>query len=150
MKHIKYYFLGLLLMLNLSVVFAADDAYHAVSQAGENWANAIRNRDPNKIVALYDRHAFLYATFSNMIDTHAGLVNYFTKLVKHDNLNVKFNRQNIRLYGNNIAINSGLYAFSYTEKGQIVTVPGRYTFVYDKTPNGWMIVDHHSSVMPEK
>ena len=44
-----------------------------------------------------------------------------------------------------MAIDSGLYVFD-TIGGQ---VPARYTFVYRKVGNDWLIAEHHSSAMPE-
>lgn len=140
---------GLILLIATSVVFAANASYGSIKQLSDNWEQAITARNPNHITALYDKNAILYATFSNVVDSPAGLLNYFTKLTKHKNLKVKFIKQTIRVYGD-AAINSGLYEFSFTERGKTVTIPGRYTFVYHETPTGWVIIDHHSSVMPEK
>jgi len=50
----------------------------------------------------------------------------------------------------NVAINSGIYTFALTQDGKINRVRARYSFVYQKTDNDWLIVEHHSSFMPEK
>ena len=44
-----------------------------------------------------------------------------------------------------IAVNSGLYNFVTEGK----TINARFSFVYQKHNDGWKIVSHHSSVMPE-
>lgn len=126
----------------------ADHHESSIKQAAVIWANTLSECHPDKLAALYDKGAFLYATFSNMLDTPQGIRSYFTKLCKHKDLRVKFNLQHIRDY-HGVAINSGLYTFSYRENNKTVTVPGRYTFVYLKTREGLMIIDHHSSVLPE-
>lgn len=139
-----------LLMISYSALGIADESYHkqSIIEAGNDWAAAVNARSPQQITSLYDSQAFLYATFQNMLDTEHSIYLYFEKLSKLDNLNVKFLKENIRLYGET-AINSGIYDFSYNENGKRVDVPARYTFVYTLTPKGWMIVDHHSSVLPE-
>ena len=60
---------------------------------------------------------------------------------------VAFGDQLIRVYGNT-AINTGYYTFSYVKDGETKTLSARYSFVYVKRGNRWMIVDHHSSAMP--
>jgi hypothetical protein len=60
---------------------------------------------------------------------------------------VSFSEQLIRVYGN-IAVNTGYYTFSYTEEGEPKTLPARYSLVFVKDGQNWLIVDHHSSAMP--
>ncbi len=36
------------------------------------------------------------------------------------------------------------------EDGQAVKVPARFTFVFVKKSDGWLIVNHHSSENPKK
>jgi hypothetical protein len=50
----------------------------------------------------------------------------------------------------NVAIDSGIYTFALTQNGKINQVRARYSFVYQKINNDWLIVEHHSSFMPEK
>ena len=149
MQYINRAVFGMLLLLVTTFTFAANATVDSIKQLGADWEQAIASRNPSKITALYDKEAFLYATFSNVVDSQAAIMKYFTKLTKHKELKVKFTKQNIRVYGD-AAINSGLYEFSYNEHGKTVKVPGRYTFVYHETPSGWVIIDHHSSVLPEK
>lgn len=152
MLKIKPFLLGSICVFLCSVAFAVPVSYKEIpeiKQVTMQWKLAVDERNPEKIVNLYDEKAFLYATFSNVIEDRAGMMSYFTKLGKHPNLKVVFTRENIRVYGD-VAVNSGLYVFSYVDKGKTVKIPGRYTFVYHNTPKGWMIIDHHSSVLPEK
>jgi len=47
------------------------------------------------------------------------------------------------------ALVSGLYTFRVNEGGAPVVIPARYSFVYEKDDGKWMIVEHHSSKVPE-
>ena len=53
------------------------------------------------------------------------------------------------MLGEDHAIRSGSYTFSFdTEEGRM-SVPARYSFVYSRKQGGdWKIIDHHSSVAP--
>jgi uncharacterized protein (TIGR02246 family) len=124
------------------------DEEAAVKRITNEWAHAINSGEPLKVAALYDNPFILYATFTTKIDTAEALVDYFTKLMTKKNFKVEFNEQNPRAHGAT-ALDSGLYTFSFTdEAGKRVEVAARYTFVYALTPNGWRIVDHHSSELP--
>lgn len=121
----------------------------AVKRVSHEWASRFNAHQPIKVAALYGDSFILYATFSTKIDKPEPLVNYFVNLFKKKDIKVVFNDQNIRVHGGG-AVDSGLYTFSFIDdKGKKVEVPARYTFVYELTPEGWQIVDHHSSVLPE-
>lgn len=139
---------GCILFLYASFAFAQPSA-DSVMQATQQWAKAINARDAQQITSLYDPQAYLYATFQNMLDTQQEIYDYFKKLTAHENLQVNFKRENVRVYGDT-AINSGRYTFTYTEDGKKVRIPARYTFVYTYTSKGWLIVDHHSSILPRE
>ena len=68
---------------------------------------------------------------------------------------VTFETFQTRIFASNTAITSGTYTFHYSSNGTMVGVPARYTFVYlrgvaGEAKNEWKIIDHHSSVDPEK
>lgn len=120
-----------------------------IKHTAHQWANALASREPSQMIELYDNHFYLYATFENEISTQSALLAYFKKLMAKPDLHVQFERENIRIY-DNIAINSGLYTFFYRDSsGKMVKVPARYTFVYKNSLSGWLIIDHHSSVLPK-
>ncbi|MDX2163986.1 MAG: DUF4440 domain-containing protein [Gammaproteobacteria bacterium] len=146
MNHLKKGFLFLALIFFTFSAFAQNAVPIAV--ATQAWAKALSSNNPKKIADLYAPGALLYATFQNQLDSPAAIQGYFTKLMKHPNLAVKFTKQSIRMFSD-AAINSGFYTFSYTDHGKMVSVPARYTFVFAHEPSGWKIVDHHSSVLPE-
>lgn len=122
-----------------------------IAAATSAWREAIDSRDAKRVAALYDPEALLYATFQSRVDNPKDLLSYFKHLAENENLKVKFHRQDIRCFSDEVAINSGLYTFSYTKKnGEPVSIPARYTLVYMKENGTWKIIEHHSSVNPEK
>ncbi|MGL5835964.1 MAG: SgcJ/EcaC family oxidoreductase [Waterburya sp.] len=121
-----------------------------IEALGSDWGTALASGDANQVTALYDGEAVLLATFNDELDTSDEIKNYFIGLTQKPDLQVVFNNQNVRVLDDNTATNSGLYTFSYTENGKTVEVPARYTFLYEKKGESWMIVEHHSSIRPEQ
>jgi uncharacterized protein (TIGR02246 family) len=102
------------------------------------------------VMALYAPDAVLLATVSEQVrDEPQELRDYFNFFTKLSKLAASDYKPTIRVY-ENMAINSGYYTFSFeTAPGVTKQVPARYTFVYQKVNDKWMIVEHHSSVIPE-
>jgi uncharacterized protein (TIGR02246 family) len=121
----------------------------AVEDLGQTWGTALASRDPQQITALYSPEAVLLATFVDELDTEPEILEYFKGLTQREGLNVQFEEQNIRVLDENTLSNSGLYTFSFVENGETVYVPARYTFLYEKQDDQWLIVEHHSSIRPE-
>jgi len=111
------------------------------------WRAALDTGDPDAVVALYAPDGVLVPTFSNRIRTDAaGKRSYFAKLlVRHPYAEI--DEGTLRLYGD-VAIHSGSYTF-YFGAGPLRSASARFTFVYRRFEDGWLIVEHHSSAMPE-
>jgi len=113
------------------------------------WARVFSAASANSIVTLYSPDASLWGTFSSVIRTTSeSISDYFNKIFVFSHRNVVFNDFNIRFYGDT-AISSGLYTFSLVKAGQKLVIPARYSFTYVKKNGRWLIVEHHSSVLPE-
>lgn len=126
-----------------------------VKQLSLTWQGALNSRNESAVAALYDSSALLYATFKTRLTTPAEILAYFAALCAKDDLAVVFENEDIRIFARNVAINSGIYVFSYTSNGVTVNTPARFTFVYLREETGptagqWAIIDHHSSQDPEK
>jgi uncharacterized protein (TIGR02246 family) len=102
------------------------------------------------VLALYAPNAVLLATVSEQIrDEPQELRDYFNFFTKLSKLSASDYKPTIRVY-DDMAINSGYYTFSFeTAPGVTKQVPARYTFVYQKVNDKWVIVEHHSSVIPD-
>jgi hypothetical protein len=101
------------------------------------------------IAALYAPDAILLSTFDpKPLETPAEITSYFHKLTQNPNLKATVQSEKIQTFADDGGEDSGLYTFSYTKDGKEVRVPARFTFVFRRTPAGWLIVSHHSSVVP--
>lgn len=124
----------------------------AVKDAYYQWCNSIAKAhgDANVVTRFYSPNAILLPTLSEkiLINKKDGLNAYFKKLTLLPNIKCTPKKLITRMY-QGTAINSGLYVFSYMQNNKIMTIPARFTFVYTKENNQWLIIKHHSSKMPE-
>jgi len=132
-------------------VFAAESAQAQVVNAYKTWCDAVGKAqgNPKAVVKLYAPNSFLLPTFSAKIlsNAHGELNSYFATFTKKDNFKCTTDKLMTHIYGD-VAVNAGLYTFTYDDAGKIQKVPARFTFVYKQYPQGWLIVSHHSSELP--
>lgn len=150
-RSIVYYVLMLAVGDGASPVWADDkaDVAAAMSLWGDYLAQGT-SEEPGDILSLYAEDGVLWGTISTTRrDDPAAIRDYFVKAYKAlPNLTVMFEDPYIRIYGDT-AVNTGYYTFSYEKGGKIQTLPARYSFTLVKRDDEWLIVDHHSSAMPQ-
>jgi len=114
------------------------------------WVEAFNTRDPKRIVALYAPDAVFWGTTAKTIaTTPESIWAYFKDAGQRPWTRVTIDAQHERVYGDT-AIVSGAYTFSDVRDGVATNMrPARFTFVFRRDGNGWLIVDHHSSRVPE-
>ncbi|RZQ61283.1 SgcJ/EcaC family oxidoreductase [Amycolatopsis suaedae] len=113
------------------------------------WNTALATGDPQRVADLYAPDAVLLPTVSNQVRSdRAGIVDYFTKFLQ-DKPQGTINQEIVGVLDDNTAINTGVYTFDLTKNGQPTQVKARYTYVYERIDGKWLIVNHHSSAMPE-
>lgn len=115
----------------------------------EQWDQSLQTGSPSEVAKNYADDAILVPTVSNKVrHTHPEIEDYFQQFLrlKPDG---RIEEQNIQIYCD-VAVNSGTYTFAVVKDGQPSDVKARFTFVYHKVGDRWLIVDHHSSGMPEK
>lgn len=114
----------------------------------DQWNAALQTGDPDEVVKLYAENAILEPTVSNLVrHDRMEIRDYFVHFLAKGPSG-KIDEANVRIYGG-IAINSGVYTFRF-QSGPVETVQARFTFVYQWIGDGWLIVEHHSSAMPER
>jgi uncharacterized protein (TIGR02246 family) len=79
----------------------------------------------------------------------AGIVDYFTHFLRNKPQG-EIKMSTINLLDLTTAIDTGVYVFTLTQDGKQQQVEARYTFVYELRRGKWLIVNHHSSAMPEQ
>ena len=120
-----------------------------VGAATQVWIDGMNSHNANQVAALYSADAVLWGTRSSTLrDTPIAIQDYF-KLLDTVPLSYKvvLGEQRIRIYGD-IAINTGTYTFSEDRDGKPFIRPARFSLVYRNHGGRWLIVDHHSSVVP--
>ena len=111
------------------------------------WNNALQTGDPDNVAACYAADAILLPTVSAKVrHNHDEIRDYFVHFLSKKPRG-RIIEQTIRIY-DNIAINSGLYTFSLMADGVRADVAARFTFAYQKHEDGWLIIEHHSSILP--
>ncbi|MFF3380695.1 SgcJ/EcaC family oxidoreductase [Streptomyces sp. NPDC002680] len=117
----------------------------------DGWNKSLQTGDPEKVTARYADDAVLLPTVSNKIRTnHAEIEDYFDHFLLNKPVGTK-TKTIINILDNNSAIDTGSYYFILTDPktGEKSRVDARYTYEYEKRGGKWLIVNHHSSMMPE-
>ena len=114
------------------------------SELLQKWTSAIKNGDPKQVTKLYDENGILLGTFSPKERVgHELILEYFESLLKSP-VEVQIVSEHSHVF-ESTAVNSGLYNF--ITNGNIINA--RFSFAYSKNDDGWKIISHHSSVLPE-
>ncbi|SMQ17866.1 conserved hypothetical protein [Streptomyces sp. Ag82_O1-12] len=118
----------------------------------DRWNAALQTGDPKKVADLYAKDAVLLPTVSNQVRTdRAAIVDYFERFLRNKPVGTKVESV-VNVLDRDTVIDTGVYEFTLTDHGtgEKSTVKARYTYAYEKQPNGtWLIVNHHSSKMPQ-
>ncbi|MEU1935167.1 SgcJ/EcaC family oxidoreductase [Streptomyces coeruleorubidus] len=118
----------------------------------DQWNAALQTGDPQKVADLYAKDAVLLPTVSDNVRTdRAEIVDYFEHFLRNKPAGTKVESV-VNVLDRDTVIDTGVYEFALTdhETGAKNTVKARYTYAYEKQADGtWLIVNHHSSKMPE-
>jgi len=115
----------------------------------DRWISSFSEESSKTICSLYDEKASLWGTLSPIKRDNSTLIkDYFDQLFIYQNRSVEINDSNIRFFGD-MAICNGLYTFSWIKEGIKVATMARFSFVFIKYNKDWLIVEHHSSVIPK-
>lgn len=129
---------------------ASQPTQQAIAGLFTEWNAALATGDPEKVADLYAPDAVLLPTVSNNVRTdRAEIVDYFQHFLENKPSG-KIEQEVVNVLDTDTAINTGVYRFALTQNGTPQQVEARYTFVYELRDGKWLIVNHHSSAMPEK
>ena len=140
--------LGVTTVLGTAAAPAQAPSKEEIAKLFDRWNAALQTGKPDEVVKLYAADAVLLPTVSNKVRTTADQIkDYYARFLELKPKG-RIDERHVRLYGD-VAIDSGIYTFTLTKQGKKSDVQARYTFVYQKQGDRWMIVEHHSSAMPE-
>jgi uncharacterized protein (TIGR02246 family) len=112
----------------------------------DKWNQSLQTGDPQQVVANYAEKSILLPTVSNKPRlTAAEKVDYFEHFLQKKPSG-KIDMRFVDI-GCNMALDAGLYTFTFAQTGEVVHA--RYTYTYRWDGSKWLITSHHSSGMPE-
>lgn len=116
----------------------------------DRWNAALATGNAERVADLYARDGVLLPTVSNQVRaSRAEIEDYFSHFLAAKPRGV-INYRQVRLLDDDSAVDAGVYTFTLTNPdGGTRKVQARYTFVYEKRDGQWLIINHHSSAMPE-
>ena len=151
-------FLNRFLLICFITLFSANTFAKTPDSAGvikayNAWCDAIGKARGNAllVVKYYAPHAILLPTLSDKIlfNEHNQLNDYFADLTSYKDIRCETKKLITSMNGEDFAMTSGFYYFIFNDKdGNKITIPARFTFVYKKYDHQWLILQHHSSVLP--
>jgi uncharacterized protein (TIGR02246 family) len=119
---------------------------HKIAALFDRWNASLQTGDPHKVVANYAEDSILLPTLSNQPRlTPSEKEEYFEHFLA-DEPSGRIDFRRIYL-GCNVAVDAGLYTFTFARTGAVV--PARFTYTYRWDGAQWLITSHHSSLMPE-
>jgi hypothetical protein len=144
-----------LIFLFSTAIYAKDLDTSSIKDSYNQWCSSIHlaQGNPKKVVKFYAKDAILLPTLSNkmLFNDNGGLNAYFATLTSYKNIHCLTKKLIIKENSVDFATSAGFYQFIYEdEKGKKVVIPARFTFVYKKVNNEWLIIQHHSSKLPDE
>ena len=112
----------------------------------DQWNTALSTLNPDTVTALYADNAVLLPTVSNQVrHNHEEIRDYFVGFLQKSPQGV-VDEFNVNILSDTHATNSGIYTFTFGDGSK---VSARFSYLYVASDDGWKILQHHSSAMPE-
>ena len=138
--------LATVLATSLAHAGPKEDALQVVAK----WAKAFGDADVDGIVNLHAPNATFFGTLDKTLNTQpAGIRKYFEgALLVLRPRTAALGEHSVAEITDSVVVVTGLDTVTGTRDGQIISAPGRVTFVLEKQPTGWKIVHFHRSAVP--
>ena len=121
----------------------------------QHWLDTLSTGNPEAVTNLYLPRAVLVATFeAEPLQGKREILGYMKEFLGgKPGLSGKICSQILQCPAPNVCVVSGVYEFAWPSSygGTMIEKKqkARFTYVFEKTVNGWGILTHHSSVLPE-
>ena len=120
----------------------------AIKSLTQNWVDTVCTHNPQAVVDLYAPQGVLIGTVAKRIKIgREQIKTYFDTFLQKPQLCGVIEEDHVQSFAG-WAIHSGVYTFSWVEKGQPTSLAARFSFVWKHLPTGWKIENHHSSAVP--
>ena len=111
------------------------------------WLQAVCSHDVNRVLALYTSDAVLLGTFAHEIKQGQELVEYFRVFLNKADLCGQIDDCIMQETPSGPVL-SGIYTFWWVGSGGPEQERARFSFVFTPSGDDWLILNHHSSVVP--
>ena len=112
----------------------------------DQWNTALSTLNPDTVTTLYADNAVLLPTVSNQVrHNHEEIRDYFVGFLQKSPQGV-VDEFNVNILSDTHVTNSGVYTFTFGDGSK---VSARFSYLYVASDDGWKILQHHSSAMPE-
>ena len=117
--------------------------------AVHDWVSAFNDGNFKRIASLYADDAALWGTLaSSLITSPPEIASYFESALQGTpSPTVSLTEVHLQSF-ESMAIASGSYLLCLTSAGEPVSLPARFTFTFKPVAGAWLIVNHHSSLVP--
>ena len=147
MRHLLW-ILSLALLAGCTVPRASAPSDADVIAAAQAWADVHNSRDPARIVAMYAPDATFWGTIAKTLaTTPAGVLDFYAEAPTRPQARVRFDSHHVQFF-DGVAIDSGAYTFMDVRDGAAISIPARFTMVFQQRGGRWVLVHHHSSRTP--
>jgi uncharacterized protein (TIGR02246 family) len=121
-----------------------------IRAAADQWAKAVSSRVPQNVLQLYHLDGSLWGTLAQeYLHGHQAIHGYFLNFLDKEDLTCEFKTGLVRIF-DEFSFYSGTYVFTWKFSDKEVELPARFSFVYRKVKGNWLIMEHHSSMFPDK
>jgi hypothetical protein len=121
----------------------------AVLEALQTWVNTINSRQPSVVSRLYSEDAVFLPTLSHSrIHGSMDRTTYFARLLGKSGFHVNILELDLQMLGE-IGVCSGVYDFDYAFRGDDTRLEARFSMVFQRINGSYLIVNHHSSQVPD-
>jgi uncharacterized protein (TIGR02246 family) len=136
----------LLLALVPTLLFAgpSEDASAVI----DRWATTYDANDADAITALYTPDALVHGTSSPTLNKGSAEIRKYFGVLPGSGNRVTLGERHVVALGDAAAFAVGFYEFVSMQNGGPVSRPARFTTIFVKHGDDWLIAHHHSSALP--